>query len=299
MYRPIPSVLSKSMHPLAESAVVRVQQPTAFSARPSPWIKPRVKHNLCYRRVPQESVSRGNNAIIDIENPSRAIKCRNPDFDPFGVDRFSLYYFFNSFYFCLFLDRHIVHAKAISSLFIVGKRLAIMASATITTPKKRSARQWNELLSLEYSTARETILPILASSLSGKCPGQWIPVLDLFEESAMHGLASQNIFKCLFRGCSLESQGTQAYEFEEDHSILLRHKFGNQWFVLGCRKVHKSQDTLDEYIRKALDRSNLPGMGNKPVSKQIVTRVLIAVSPIVSAALFTVSQLKAKRASSI
>jgi hypothetical protein len=57
----------------------------------------------------------------------------------------------------------------------------------------------------------------------------------------MRGLAIQTIFKSLFRGYSFESQGTQAYEFEEGRFILLRHKFGNQWFVLGCCKDHKTR----------------------------------------------------------
>jgi hypothetical protein len=29
-----------------------------------------------------------------------------------------------------------------------------------------------------------------------QCPNQWVPVLDLFEESAMHGLVTQNVFRC-------------------------------------------------------------------------------------------------------
>jgi hypothetical protein len=104
-----------------------------------------------------------------------------------------------------------------------------MASAPVTTPKKRSAREWNNLLSLENSTARKTIIPTLASSLSRKCPGQWIAVVDLFEESAMHGLARHTVVgSSLFSESFFESYGTEAYKFGEDRSILLRHKFGNQ-----------------------------------------------------------------------
>ena len=68
-----------------------------------------------------------------------------------------------------------------------------MASAPTITPKKRSAREWNDLLTQENSIAREKIIATLASSLSRKCPGQWIPVVDLFEESAMHGLARHTV----------------------------------------------------------------------------------------------------------
>jgi hypothetical protein len=116
----------------------------------------------------------------------------------------------------------------------------------------------------------------------------------------MHGLASPTVFRITFRGCSLESQGTQAYESEEDLYILLRHNFGNQSFVLGCRKDHKSQVILYEYVRGVLDRINLPGAWNHPVSKQIVARVLNDVSPIASAVLFAVFKLvKAQRTASI
>jgi hypothetical protein len=63
----------------------------------------------------------------------------------------------------------------------------------------------------------------------------------------MHGLARQSFFnKSMFRVCFFESHGTKACKFGEDRSILLRHKFGNQWFVLGCRKDRQLLDKLAE-----------------------------------------------------
>jgi hypothetical protein len=50
----------------------------------------------------------------------------------------------------------------------------------------------------------------------------------------MHGLGRHTVLKSIFSGSFLDSYGTQAYKFGEDRSILLRHKFGNKWFVLGC-----------------------------------------------------------------
>jgi hypothetical protein len=93
-----------------------------------------------------------------------------------------------------FVTRHAVHAKAISSLLRVGKRLA-MASVPTITPKKPTVRELSELLSSEYSTARKTILPILASSLSRHCNNQWVPVGEFFRESDLHELKLQNVFR--------------------------------------------------------------------------------------------------------
>jgi hypothetical protein len=71
-------VLSKSMLPLAESAVVRVQQSSGFECADvrlpqrhifwsSLFINPGVKHNFCYRRVPREKrIKRKSIAIIDL-----------------------------------------------------------------------------------------------------------------------------------------------------------------------------------------------------------------------------------------
>jgi hypothetical protein len=63
-----------------------------------------------------------------------------------------------------------------------------MASAPMITTDKSSELQWNQCTFLEYAKAREQIPPVLASSLRGKYPKQWVPVLDLFEESAVHGV---------------------------------------------------------------------------------------------------------------
>jgi hypothetical protein len=56
------------------------------------------------------------------------------------------------------------------------------------TPDKSSELQWNQCTFLEYAKAREQIPPVLASSLSERYPNQWVPVLDLFDESAVHGV---------------------------------------------------------------------------------------------------------------
>jgi hypothetical protein len=88
----------------------------------------------------------------------------------------------------------------------------------------------------------------------------------------------------------LFSHGTQAYEFEKNRFILLRHTFSNQWFVLGRRKDRKSGDTQANYIHEAMIQSNLPGTGNKTISPRVVDCVLNIVSPIVSAALSSVSK---------
>jgi hypothetical protein len=165
-----------------------------------------------------------------------------------------------------------------------------MASAPTITPKKRSAREWNDLLSLEKSTARQTIIPTLASSLSRKCPGQWIPFLDLFEESAMHGMTRQSFFsRSFFSGSFFQSDGTEAFKFGEDRSILLRHKFGSLWFVLGCRKDRNLPDKLAEYITEVMIKENRPESGTA-ISERILGDVLKIVTPIVSAALSRVSQ---------
>jgi hypothetical protein len=168
-----------------------------------------------------------------------------------------------------------------------------MASAPTITPKKRSTREWNDLLTQENSTAREKIIPTLASFLSRKYPGQWIPVVDLFEESAMHGLVHRHVLgKSLFSGSFFQSSdGTEAYKVGEDRSILLRHKFGNQWFVLGCRRDRTLLDGLAEYIKKVMLPGNIPGPGTT-VSEQILGDVLKFVSPTVSAALSRVSEFK-------
>jgi hypothetical protein len=165
-----------------------------------------------------------------------------------------------------------------------------MASAPMITPKKLSQRQWNERLSQEHKKARETIQPILASSLSVHYSNQWVPVLDLFDESAMHGMAARDIFKSLWKGATcVGGQGTQAYMFEKN--ILLRHKFSNCWWVLGRRKDRKLGDMLADYIDEAMLKSNHPSTGNTTISQQILDRVLVTVTPVVSAALLSLSQL--------
>jgi hypothetical protein len=167
-----------------------------------------------------------------------------------------------------------------------------MASAPTITPKKRSAREWDVLLSAANSTARQTIIPALASSLSRNCPGQWIAVLDLFEEGAMHGMTRKTVLnKGFFSESFFDSDGTTAYKFGEDRSILLRHKFASQWFVLGCRMDRKLLDKLALYIKEVMIQGNRPGAENAAVSELILGDVLKIVSPIVSAALSTVSTL--------
>jgi hypothetical protein len=165
-----------------------------------------------------------------------------------------------------------------------------MASAPMMTPKKLLERQWKDRVSKEYKKARETIHPILASSLSVHYSNQWVPVLDLFDESAMHGMLARDIFKGLWKGGTcVGGQGTQAYVFEKN--ILLRHKFGNCWCVLGRRKDRKLGDMLADYIEETMLKSNHPGTGNTTISRGILDRVLSIVFPIVSAALLTLSQL--------
>jgi hypothetical protein len=63
-----------------------------------------------------------------------------------------------------------------------------MASAPTITPKKRFGNE-NDLLSLEKSTARQTIIPTLASSSAESPVSGYLS--DLFEESAMHGMTRQ------------------------------------------------------------------------------------------------------------
>jgi hypothetical protein len=71
----------------------------------------------------------------------------------------------------------------------------------------------------------------------------------------------QNILRNLWNGRSaLESGGTHAYTLEQNYSILLHHKFGPVWFILGCLcgKTRKSKDNLEEYIDQAMIPSNFP-----------------------------------------
>jgi hypothetical protein len=106
----------------------------------------------------------------------------------------------------------------------------------------------------------------------------------------MHGLPSQTIFQVSWM---LFEQGTQLTSLKRPCHLVSSQVW--QQMVLLSRKDRNYKFL---YIRKALNPSNLPGTGNEPVSKQIVSRVLSDVSPIVSAALLSVSQLKAKRAAS-
>jgi hypothetical protein len=166
----------------------------------------------------------------------------------------------------------------------------------VTTPvKQRSDYQWKKCISEECSKAREQILPALASSLSEYCYNEWVPVVDLFEESAMHGLAFRNVFRSLFRNRSFEIRDTQAYTSEENGCILLRHKFSSKFFILGCYENRMSRDEA-EYIKTALHLSDLPGTRKGCVSEKIQDGVRSIVSPTVSAALWAVSQLVTAKA---
>jgi hypothetical protein len=138
-----------------------------------------------------------------------------------------------------------------------------MAGAATITPKKRTARQWNNLLSQENSISRETILPTLASSsLIRNCPGQWIPVLDFFEESAMHGLGRDTVLKSLFSGSFLDSYGTQAYKFGEDRSIFLRHKFAVSGNVMqkGTRRRPDARREVSTRKKRSSKQSKTKGL---------------------------------------
>jgi hypothetical protein len=180
------------------------------------------------------------------------------------------------------MEGHIVHTNA-------------------TSPVKRSHSQWKKTIREGWVKAQKQILSALAAFLGGgNCADEWVPVLDLFEESDMDGMVPQNIFKSLwYGGYAIESQSTFAYTFEENCYILLRHKFGPAWFILGCRKTRKSKDNLEEYIHQAMIPSNLPGLGNAPVSEQIIALVQKRVSPIMRKALLAVSRLiKAQKAAS-
>jgi hypothetical protein len=68
----------------------------------------------------------------------------------------------------------------------------------------------NDLLSLEKSTARQTIIPTLASSLSRNA--QSVDYLsDLFEESAMHGMTRQPFLVEVSAEASFKA--TEAFKF--------------------------------------------------------------------------------------
>jgi hypothetical protein len=100
----------------------------------------------------------------------------------------------------------------------------------------------------------------------------------------MHGQLSQNVFRSLFRKCSSEIRGTQAYKSEENCCFLLRHKFAGESFILGCRENRMSRDEV-EYIKTALHPSNLNETRKGCVSEKILDGVRNIVSPTVSAAL--------------
>ena len=90
-------------------------------------------------------------------------------------------------------------------------------------------------------------MQVLASSLSGNCISQWIPVLHLFAESATHGLHTRDVFKKSLEWMLLLG--------EPKHTRLLdlaSSKFSNQCFVLGCSNDLKSPYNLADYIQEAL-----------------------------------------------
>jgi hypothetical protein len=106
-------------------------------------------------------------------------------------------------------------------------------------------------ISLEQSKAHEQIPPVFASSLSGRCPNQWIHVLDLAEKSAVRGVRMS--LKSLWSGYSLENRGTQAYTFEKNCYILLRHKFSNQ--LARQLEIFQRRSQVRDYIMIQLDSS--------------------------------------------
>jgi hypothetical protein len=81
-------------------------------------------------------------------------------------------------------------------------------------------------------------------------------------------------------------------------SCYIRHKFAAEFFVLGYLKDCKSRDILTEYIQRALIQSNLPENRKRLVSAQIVDRVRVNVSPIVSVALLTFGRIPTRQGQS-
>jgi hypothetical protein len=94
-------------------------------------------------------------------------------------------------------------------------------------------------------------------------------------ESAMHGLVHRHVVKTslLSGSFSQSSGGTKAYKVGEDRSILIRHKFGSQWFVLGCHRGRKILDELAEYIMKMMIPNNRTGPGTT-ISERILALVM-------------------------